>query len=157
MRASRTASTPSRKVKRTARAGLELYEERRLRAKLRKTVPSEPWVDAQIKTTVDFTSDRIPIVYCYHDPLVFPPGQKDTAMIRCPKCGIFNPPNAFEHGACLDHADHDGWGPSPSAVAIAHFIARNLRSEIELLPEDVHSLLREIRDYRRLQTCAHKS
>lgn len=157
MRASRSPSSFSRKVNRSPRAGLAPHQERQLKTKLRKRTCSEPWVEAQIRTFVDVTADGIPIVYCYHDPHIYPPGKDQTAMIRCPKCRVFNPPNTFEHGACLDHASHKGWGPSPSAVAIEKFIALNLHSEVELEPEDVVALRREIAEYHRRQNCAPKS
>jgi hypothetical protein len=157
MRASRATSSSSRKLNRTPRVGLAPHEERKLKSKLRRRSPSEPWVEAQIKSSADVTADGLPIVYRYHDPHAFPPGGRQTAMIRCPKCGIFNPPNTFEGGACLDHARHDAWGPSPSAVAIEKFIALNLHPEVELEPEDVHSLQHEIRQYLKSQTCAPKS
>jgi hypothetical protein len=66
-------------------------------------------------------------------------------MIRCPGCGIFNPPQTFEHQVCLDHAKHVGWGRSPSAAAIAQIQYFNLRVEAcELEPESHESLQREI-------------
>jgi hypothetical protein len=157
MRASRSTSSFSRKVNRTPRAGLAPHQERQLKANLRKRTCSEPWVEAQIKTFADVTADGVPVVYCYHDPHAYPPGRENTKMVRCPKCHIFNPPNTIEHGACLDHASHDGWGPSPSAVAIQQFIALNLSSEVQLEPEDVVSLRREILEYEERQNCAPKS
>lgn len=148
MRASRTPSTLSRKVQRTARAGLTRYAELLLKQVLRQTAPSEPWVEAQIKSSVDVTSDGVPIVYRYHDTRAFPPGGPATRMVRCPKCGVFTPPNTMEHGACLDHARHQGWTPSPSAVAIRRLQMLNLRIEsTELPPEDIASLRREIDEF----------
>jgi hypothetical protein len=121
------------------------HEEQRLKERLRKSAPSEPWVEAQIKAIEDVTEDGTAIIYRYHDPCVFPPGGQQTAMVRCPKCGVFTPPNTIEHGACLDHACHDGWGPSPSAVAITKAAQRKLRNtQLELLPEDTRSLRNEI-------------
>src|SRR4051794_28644413 len=102
------------KRRKARRTGLSRHEEARLRKQLRRTAPSEPWVEAQFKEVGDVDARGRPIVCRYHDPHVFPPGGADTAMVRCPRCGVFTPPNAIENGACLDHASHDGWGPSPS-------------------------------------------
>src|SRR6185312_17112137 len=96
----------SRPCRRKRRLGLSVYQEQRLREKLRLSAPSEPWVDAQFKSANDVDRDGAELVYRYHDPRAFPPGGSATAMIRCPACGVFNPPNAFEHELCLDHADH---------------------------------------------------
>lgn len=137
------------KPRKPRRTGLSRVEEARLREQLRRQAPSEPWVDAQIKQREDVDSSGRPIVCRYHDPHVFPPGGRDTAMVRCPRCGVFTPPNASENGVCLDHARHDGWGPSPSAVTIAMLQMWNLRMfETELEPEDNASLLKEIRRHQ---------
>ena len=128
--------------------GLTWHQEQRLKRQLRDAAPSEPWVEAQIKTAGDVDGEGQPIVYRYHDPHVFPPGGEQTGMVRCPQCGVFTPPNAFETGACLDHADHRNWGPSPSAVAIRALQFFNLRlEEAELPPEDDSSLRREIKKF----------
>lgn len=130
---------------RKRRVGLTAYQEHHLKEKLRVFTCSEPWVEAQFRSTDDVDQDGTPIHYRYHDPHVFPPGGSKTAMVRCPRCGVITPPNAIEHGACLDHADHRGWGPSPSAVAIQGLQMMNLRlQEPELPPEDSASLRREI-------------
>ena len=132
------------------RVGLSFYAEERLKASLRESAPSEPWVEAQFKTADDVDQEGAAIVYRYHDPHVFPPGGKQTLMRRCPECGVFMPPNSFEHGRCLDHADHRGWGPSPSAVAIAALQLFNLRTEeMPLDAEDRKSLWHEIRAFER--------
>jgi hypothetical protein len=130
--------------------GLTAYEELGLKRKLREASPSEPWVEAQIKTARDTDQSCSPIRYRYYDSHAFPPGGEETKMIRCPACGIFMPPNAFEHGQCLDHASHKGWGGSPSARAIAKLRLRRLRCrdrerrDSDLLPEDTASLRAEI-------------
>jgi len=143
-------SSPLRKLPR--RTGLTAFEENRLKQRLRRVTCSEPWVEAQIKGTDDVDQDGRRILYRYHDPHVFPPGGADTAMVRCPTCGVMTPPNAMEHGRCLDHADHRGWGPSPSAVAIQALQMLNLRMEMpELPPEDVPSLRKEIRRFEKRQ------
>lgn len=131
---------PSRTV------GLSVAQESKLKARLRKQSPSEPWVEAQFRT-VTTTDPRGQIVpRRIHDPHVFPPGGARTAMVRCRACEVFNPPNAFERGVCLDHSAHAGWGPSPSAVAICALQYFNLRlSESELPGESKSSLRREIR------------
>lgn len=131
---------PSRAV------GLSAAEESKLKARLRKRSPSEPWVEAQFRTvaTTDPRGKAVP--RRIHDPQVFPPGGSRTAMVCCTGCEIFNPPNAFERGVCLDHSEHVGWGPSPSAVAIRALQYFNLRvSESELPGESKSSLRREIR------------
>jgi hypothetical protein len=124
---------------------MSIYQELQLKAKLRKRSPSEPWVEAQVQTATDTDADGSAIVYRYHDPHAFPPGGSATAMVRCPACGIFVPPNSIEHGKCLDHAHHTGWGPSPSALAIAALQRRNIRlRDLDLLPDDPESLQQEI-------------
>lgn len=134
---------PSARGKR--RVGLSAYQEQRLKEQLRPSLCSEPWLEAQFKSADDVDEAGTPILYRYHDPHVFPPGGAKTAMVRCPLCGILVPPNTIEHDACLDHAPHDGWGPSPSAVAIRALQWFNLRMEDpELPPEDVESLRAEI-------------
>lgn len=132
--------------KRRRPVGLTHYQEEQLKRELRLTTPSEPWVEAQFRTVLDTDTDGTDIVYRYRDPHAFPPGGAQTLMVRCAECGVFNPPNAIEHGNCLDHARHDGWGPSPSAVAIAALRRFHLEiEELQLQPEDDASLRREIR------------
>jgi len=143
------APTPSHR----RRVGLNFQREQDLKRKLRQTAPSEPWVEAQIKSAHDIQEGGGEILYRYHDPHVFPPGGAKTKMKRCPRCGVFTPPNAFEQAICLDCADHaDGWGPSPSAVAIERL--RMLRFEIpqrRLRGEDTESLLLEIERFNARQ------
>jgi hypothetical protein len=134
--------------KRGHRVGLSAREEDQLKCKLRLTTPSEPWVEAQFSTNYDRDASGNPVAYRYRDPHVFPPGGPNTLMVRCSECGIFNPPNAMEHGKCLDHAKHQGYGPSPSALAIEGMRRLNVRIEEEPLPpEDAKSLQREIEKY----------
>jgi hypothetical protein len=136
--------------KRRRPVGLTHYQEEQIKRDLRLTTPSEPWVEAQFRTVLDSDTDGTDIVYRYRDPHAFPPGGAETLMVRCDECGVFNPPNAIEHGNCLDHANHDGWGPSPSAIAIQALRKFNLELEaIELLPEDTRSLEREIQRFAR--------
>ena len=145
----------ARKLKR--RVGLSAYQEQRLKDELRPSVCSEPWLEAQFKSADDTDETGQPILYRYHDPHVYPPGGAKSAMVRCPLCGVFVPPNTLEHGACLDHARHEGWGPSPSAVAIRGLQMFNLRMEDpELPPEDVEALRAEIQAFQE-QTTATKS
>jgi hypothetical protein len=128
--------------------GLTRFEEIVLKRKLRKICPSEPWVEAQINIATDKDRWGQPIRYRYHDVHVFPPGGEQTKMIRCPACGIFNPPNAFEHGKCLDHARHEGWGPSNLASTIAALARRRRRRRgVKLEPEDAASLREEIENF----------
>ncbi len=136
-------STKSRKI----RAGLSREGEARLRKALRRQSPSEPWVEAQFRNVLERDARGQAIIRRFHDPTVFPPGGSRTAMIRCPACDIFMPPGAFEEGVCLDHAEHEGWGPSPSAEAIRGLQHRNLRLlETELPPESASALRREIQE-----------
>jgi len=143
-----SSSARKRRVRTSCRrpVGLTAYREKILKDKLRKSAPSEPWVEAQITTVVDKSPAGAQITYRYHDPHVFPPGGDKTKMIRCPECGILMPPLAFEHGKCLDHARHEGWGPSPSALAIRAL--QKLHGILEMKnmpPEDVECLRQEIR------------
>jgi hypothetical protein len=146
--APRSLVSPSRPRKR--RVGLSAYQETQLKEVLRRSAPSSPWVDAQVKSFDGVDSRGTPVSYRFHDTSVFPPGGAHTAMIRCPACGVFTPPQAFEHGLCLDHAAHDGWGPSPSAVTIRALQLLNLRMEESPLPaEDAAALRKEIQQYKR--------
>src|SRR5207253_1385304 len=110
---SATPATPShRRRRRKRRVGLSALQETRLRAQLRQTTPSEPWVEAQIRSADDLDRDGSPIVYRYHDPRVFPPGGPGTRMVRCSDCGVFTPPGAMEGGRCLEcvnSAAHTAW------------------------------------------------
>lgn len=134
------------------RVGLSAYQEELLKQELRLTTPSEPWVEAQIQTVVDWDTDGSAIIYRHRDPHAFPPGGEKTLMVRCKECQVFNPPNAIEDGNCLDHAGHVGWGPSPSAIAIAALRRFNLEmDDLPLLPEDSKSLRREIERFARKQ------
>jgi hypothetical protein len=140
-------SSPARKRRLPKRVGLTMAKEQRLKRELRKTTCSEPWVEAQIKTVIDReTPGGEAIVYRYRDPKAYPPGGAKTGMVRCPVCGVFTPPNAMEHEGCLDHARHDGWGPSPSALAFQALQHYNvtLEDHLKLAPEDAHSLHNEI-------------
>lgn len=131
------------------RVGLSAWRENRLKAALRPRMPSEPWVEAQFVSACDVAEDGTPILYRYHDPHVFPPGGAETAMRRCRECGVLMPPHILSQGRCIDHADHTGWGPSPSAIAIRALQRFNLRLEVEELPaEDVVSLRQEIAEAR---------
>lgn len=132
------------------KTGLTILEEARLRRRLRRQAPSEPWVDVQFRNIQGMDEQGRPLVKRIHDPRLFPPGGARTAMVRCPECGAYMPPMAFENGVCLDHAEQGNWGPSPSAQAIHALQFRNLRmSEVELAPESTHALRREIQRYHR--------
>jgi hypothetical protein len=88
-----TASPTSKKK---PRIGLTPLEEHRLRRRLRQAAPSEPWVDAQIKTLHDRAPGGDPIAYRFHDPQSFPPGgPKLTPMRWCHHCGRYTPPNSI--------------------------------------------------------------
>jgi len=133
--------------------GLTWHQEQRLKRRLRRSAPSEPWVEAQIVTEEDVDPDGSTIYYLRHDPSVFPPGGSQTRMIRCRKCGIYNPPNATEVGCCLDHPRHKGWGPSRSATVIRKM--KRLKVGLKFCPlprEDVKGLMLEIERYQRRET-----
>jgi len=84
------------KSKRNHRIGLSAVEEHRLRRRLRLSACSEPWVDQQIKTLHDRTSDGRTILCRFFDPQAFPPGGRDgTAMRWCRQCGRYTPPNSI--------------------------------------------------------------
>jgi len=130
--------------------GLTWHQEQQLKRRLRRTAPSEPWVEAQIVAVKDVDPDGHAIHYILHDPSVFPPGGSQTRMIRCRKCGIYNPPNATEGGCCLDHAGHKGWGPSRSAREIRKM--QRLKAGLKFTPlprEDVEGLMLEIERFQR--------
>lgn len=132
--------------------GLSQHREQMLKLRLRKSSPSEPWVEAQIVVVEDTDADGRPIRYRLHDPSVFPPGQEQTRMMRCRKCGVFTPPNAMEGGYCLDHSRHKAWGRSLSAIAIRALERRKVGIDFcPLLPEDAESLQLEIDRFKRKQ------
>src|SRR5437763_103153 len=54
--------------------GLNGVQEQKLKAALRRMCPSEPWVEAQIKTTLKIDFRGKPQSCRHHDPAVFPPG-----------------------------------------------------------------------------------
>jgi hypothetical protein len=140
-----------------ASIGLVPLAEAQLRRMLRRSVPSEPWVDAQFKNLAGVDDRGAPLIRRIYDPQAFPPGGADTAMIRCPRCGVLTPPVAFERGICLDHAEHSPWGPSPSAIAIAALQHRNLRlADTPLPPESVAALRAEIRRFEKATQCRGK-
>jgi hypothetical protein len=133
--------SPAKVVSKQSRTGLSSLAEARLRRSLRRTAPSEPWVDAQFVSVVEHDG-RGEHIRRVHDARVFPPGGAQTAMRRCPRCGVFTPPAAFEAGVCLDHAEHGNWGRSPSAVAIAALQHLNLRLIDPPLPSESVTALR---------------
>ena len=120
-------------------------QERRLKARLRKATPSEPWVEAQIRSRIQIDPAGEETEHRYYDPTVFPPGGAQTAMVRCPECGVFMPPLAFEGDTCLDHSDHLGWDRSPSAITIEALQYYHVRLDrLELLPDSKKALRQEI-------------
>ena len=130
------------------RIGLTVLAEARLRDALRRQSPSEPWVEAQFVQILETDEQGLPVVRRKHDTTIFPPGGPRTAMVRCKACGIFTPPTAMEDSLCLDHGDHEHWGPSPSAVAIRGLQYRNLRlPETDLPPDSTAALQREIEEH----------
>lgn len=132
------------------RIGLTVLQEARLRERLRHEVPSEPWLEEQFVNVCEVDGRGKQTIRRVHNPAAFPPGGARTAMVRCPACGVFTPPVALESGKCLDHAEHVGWGPSPSAQAIHGLQFRNLRmAEEPLAPETSAALRKEIRRFER--------
>lgn len=144
-------TAPKNRKQRRGRIGLSRKDENKLREKLLKTLPSEPWFYAQIKTFDDTDARGEPIVYRFHDARVFPPGGNQTLMVECPLCGRTVPPNSLEDGVCMDHASdraHECYGPSPSAKAIEAIQMRNLRVEgIKIKKESKKALKREIKRF----------
>ena len=152
---SSNSGSPSARGGRGQRVGLSPFQERRLKANLRLTTCSEPWVEAQFKSADDVDERGSAIVYRYHDPHVYPPGGAKTQMRRCRECGLLMPPNALEGNRCMDHGRHTGWGPSPSAETIRALQMLNLRmADAPLPPEDTASLRKEIRQHQRAQKTA---
>ena len=93
-----------------------------------------------LPTAVRAKSFRVTIVAS-----AFPPGGKQTLMRRCDLCGVLTPPQTIEGGECLDHAQHIGWGPSPSADAIREAQRLHLRVRFtDLEPESTEALQKEI-------------
>jgi len=145
--------SPLAPLNRHPRRGLTHHQETALKAKLRKSTPSEPWVEDQLKTALFPDRHGQPRIYRYHDPAVFPPGGPKTLMRTCPLCHVPNPPQTFDADQCFDHAeDLDFWGPSPSALAIEklqfyYLRESNLDIDTDLPSEDYRDLRREIEDY----------
>src|SRR5579859_1376899 len=137
---------------RQMRRGLTFHQENALKFKLRKTTPSEPWVEAQLKSALLPDRHGHPKLYRYHDPATFPPGGRNTLMRTCPSCHVPTPPQAFDTDQCFDHAENlDHWGPSPSALAIQKLQFYNLREsnlDTDLPPDDYRSLRHEIETYQ---------
>lgn len=156
-------SVPNRhKKKKKLRIGLSRLSEQKLKRKLRRIAPSEPWVEAQILGFLDHDAKGEEIVYRFFDVKAFPP----PGMVECPLCGRTVPPVSMEtpdprvfvnqrrgdesHGArCMDCRParvHQCHGGSPSAQAIREIQYRNLRlDEVKLESEDASDLKEEIR------------
>ncbi len=95
--------------------GLTAWQEHRLRVRLRRSVPTEPWVDAQLATQTFTGRDGKPIAARYHDPRVFPPGgARRTSMRWCRECGRWTPPQAT---SLVEHR-HRRDGPVVSATVV---------------------------------------
>ena len=144
------ATTQRRQPKqRKQRVGLSLMAEDLLKARLRATYPSEPWVETTDMRFEDTKADGEVIVYRFHDPKAFPPPADHTPMVTCPECGRTVPPNSLEGGRCMDHQPmwcHEAYGSSPSAHAILELQHRNLRIKgASLKDESKKALRREIR------------
>ncbi len=75
--------------------GLSSWQEHRLRVRLRRAVPTEPWVDAQVGTETFTGADGEAVAVRYHDGRAFPPGGvRGTRMRWCRACGRWTPPQA---------------------------------------------------------------
>lgn len=148
MRPGKTRARRERKE----RAGLSLKQEEALKARLRLTFPSEPWVESTIRKFEDVKADGEVLVYRFHDARAFPPAADTTPMVVCRSCGRTVPPNSLEGGVCLDHAStrvHNAYGSSPSANAIIMLQHRNLRLEgVKLKKESKAALRREIKRFK---------
>jgi len=91
-----TRTTTSPKPAKKSRPGLSPVDEHRLRRRLRQSAPSEPWVDAQIKSLHDRAADGQEIVHRFFDPHQFPPGGRAATSMRwCRRCGRYTPPNCI--------------------------------------------------------------
>ena len=76
--------------------GLSAWQEQRLRVRLRRAVPTEPWVDAQVATQTFTGPGGEAVAARYHDPRAFPPGgARRTGMRWCRRCGRWTPPQAL--------------------------------------------------------------
>lgn len=143
-----------RKGKKT-RVGLSVMEEDRIKARLRTTYPSEPWVDATFRRFED-TKGEETIVYRFHDPKAFPPKADHTPMKVCPECGRTVPAISMEGGRCADHQPikvHRAYGSSPSGNSIQ--MLQHLHGRIEetrLEPASKRALRNEIRKFKKSLT-----
>jgi hypothetical protein len=144
------------------RVGLSIPEEEKIKARLRRRLPSEAWVDATFFAAEEIGPDGEAIVYTFHNAKAFPPGGRDTKMVTCPHCLRVVPPihlEAFKVGErpdgrekidepselCADHKEErfqDAWGESPSARAIQQLQHLNLRIEERKLPAESRAALR---------------
>ena len=95
--------------------GLSAWQEHRLRVRLRRAVPTEPWVDAQVATQTFTDAAGEPVAARYHDARAFPPGgARRTRMRWCRWCGRWTPPQAV---ALVEHR-HGRDGPVTSATLV---------------------------------------
>ncbi len=101
-----------RKTRRHLR-GLTPIQEGMLRAALRRSACSEPWVDEQIVTRLVPGPGGRSVPIRLHDPSPFPPGgRRQTAMRWCRSCGRFTPAPAIQ----LIERRHHRNGPVISAT-----------------------------------------
>jgi hypothetical protein len=130
--------------------GLSIAQEQKLKRKLRRICPSEPWVEEQICSKLEIDSRGKPFVRRYHDPHLFPPGGSATRMVRCGRCRVWTPPQALDEGICLDHSEHIGWGRSPSAEMIEKiqfYCTKDKAEQLDLPSESVEALHAEIEQH----------
>ena len=94
--------------------GLSAWQEGRLRARLRRSAPTEPWVDVQVGEQTFTGPDGEPVVARFHDGRPFPPGgAKRTPMRWCRQCGRWTPPQAV---SLVEHRRAHRDGPVVSAT-----------------------------------------
>ena len=95
--------------------GLSAWQEHRLRCHLRRSAPTEPWVDAQVGTQTFTGPGGEPVACRFHDRRVFPPGgPRRTPMRWCRTCGRWTPPQAVS----LVERRHERLGPVVSATLV---------------------------------------
>ena len=95
--------------------GLSAWQEHRLRVRLRRSAPTEPWVDAQVATQTFTGPGGDAVVARYHDARPFPPGgPRRTRMRWCRACGRWTPPQAV---SLVEHRLERA-GPAVSATLV---------------------------------------
>lgn len=86
------------------RAAILAAEAARLKARLRDSSPSEPWVEEQVQSVEESDADGQTLVRRLHQPGMFPPGGRETRMVKCDVCGVLHPPTIGGGPNCHEHA-----------------------------------------------------